>query len=156
MELTHLDETGKAKMVDVGGKESTVRIAVAHGSIVMNPKTLQLIQENKIAKGNVLTVAQIAGIQAAKKTPSLIPLCHPILLSKVDVNFEIEGDSTINIEATSKCVGPTGVELEAMVAASVAALAIYDMCKAVDKGMTIEKIYLQKKSGGRSGTYERK
>ncbi len=154
--MTHIDQEGKAKMVDVGGKQSTEREAVAHSRIVMKPETLQLIRSNQIAKGNVFTVAQIAGIQAAKKTSSLIPLTHPIILSKVDIEFEIEGDRKVNIKATAKCTGQTGVEIEAMIAASVAAVTIYDMCKAVDKGMTIEEIYLLRKSGGKSGVYERK
>jgi len=154
--LTHLDAQGHARMVDVGHKPPTVREAVAAGRVVMRPETLALIQEGGIAKGDVLAVARIAGIQAAKQTASLIPLCHPLALTYVGVDFTFaEGDSeaAVEITATARTTGPTGVEMEALTAVSVAALTIYDMCKAVERGMRIEGIRLLRKSGGRSGTW---
>lgn len=155
--LTHIDKEGKIKMVDVSKKTSTLREAVASGSISMEKETLKLITEGTIAKGNVLEAARLAGIMAAKKTPDLIPLCHQLNLSSVTVDFTIDKKkSMINIEAKAKCKGQTGVEMEALVAASVAALTIYDMCKAVDKGMVISDIMLLKKSGGKSGKWKRK
>jgi cyclic pyranopterin phosphate synthase len=153
--LTHFDETGNARMVDVGAKDVTERVAVARASVVMQPATLKLIRDKKAAKGDVLAVAQLAGIMAAKKTPDLIPLCHPLALSSVDVQLTLDGRrNAVDIEATCKLKGRTGVEMEALTAASVAALTVYDMCKAVDRGMTISDVRLVHKSGGKSGTYE--
>ena len=153
--LTHFDERGNARMVDVGAKDVTERVAVARASVVMQPATLKLIRDKKAAKGDVLAVAQLAGIMAAKKTPDLIPLCHPLALSSVDVQLTLDGRrNAVDIEATCKLKGRTGVEMEALTAASVAALTVYDMCKAVDRGMTISDVRLVHKSGGKSGTYE--
>lgn len=154
-ELSHIDSKGEARMVDVSQKNDTVREAVVSGSIKMKPATLDKIRQNEIKKGDVLSVARIAGIMAAKRTPDLIPLCHPITIDNIAVDFNFVGDDCIGITATAKSSGKTGVEMEALVAASVAALTIYDMCKAVDKGMTIEQIYLERKKGGKSGTYMR-
>ncbi len=155
-ELSHLDEQGRARMVDVSPKEATLRIAEARGSITMQPETLAQIVSGAMPKGDVLTVARVAGIMAAKRTPDLIPLCHPIALSGVTVDLtpvQATGDALarIDISATVRCVGATGVEMEALTAVSVAALAIYDMCKAIDRGMRIEGVRLVLKSGGRSG-----
>ncbi|MEA3396555.1 MAG: cyclic pyranopterin monophosphate synthase MoaC [Chloroflexota bacterium] len=151
MELSHLDETGRAQMVDVGGKPDTERVAVAKGEIAMRPETLRLIAEGDAPKGDVLAVAQVAGIMAAKRAPYLIPLCHPLLLTKVDVEFEIdEAASRIEITATARCQGKTGVEMEALTAVSVAALTIYDMAKAVERTMRIGNIRLVHKSGGKT------
>lgn len=153
--LTHIDETGKPRMVDVSGKPETLREAVTKGTVFMKPETLKLIQQGQIAKGDVLTVAQIAGIMAAKQTPNLIPLCHPLLLGEIRVEFQIdEPNSAILITSTVKNTGQTGVEMEAMTATAVAALTIYDMCKAVDRGMRIDNIRLVRKSGGKSGLIE--
>jgi cyclic pyranopterin phosphate synthase len=154
-ELSHIDSKGEARMVDVSQKDDTVREAVVSGSIKMKPATLDKIRQNEIKKGDVLSVARVAGIMAAKRTPDLIPLCHPITIDNIAVDFNFVGDDCIRITATAKSSGKTGVEMEALVAASVAALTIYDMCKAVDKGMTIEQIYLESKKGGKSGTYMR-
>ena len=154
MSLTHLDEKGAARMVDVSEKSSTVRVAVAEAKVKMLPQTLAMIIEGKHAKGDVLAVARIAGIQAAKKTSDLIPLCHPLMLSSVKVELEADGTEYIKITATCKLTGQTGVEMEALTAASVAALTIYDMCKAVDKGMIIEQIRLMQKTGGKSGDWQ--
>lgn len=155
--LTHIDKAGKVKMVDVSEKKTTLREAVASGSISMEKETLKLITEGKIAKGNALETARLAGIMAAKKTCEIIPLCHQLNLSSVTVDLKIDKKkSRINIEAKAKCKGETGVEMEALVAASTAALTIYDMCKAVDKGMVISDIMLLKKTGGKSGKWERK
>lgn len=152
MSLTHIDEQGQIQMVDVGGKPDTERVAVARGEVQMKPETLRLIAQNGLPKGDVLTTAQVAGIMAAKNTASLIPLCHPLLLTRVDVQFEIdEPASRIAITATVCTRGPTGVEMEALTAVSVAALTIYDMAKAVEKTMRINHIRLLKKSGGKSG-----
>jgi cyclic pyranopterin phosphate synthase len=153
--LTHLDSEGKARMVDVTPKGDTVREAVAKSTVIMKPSTLQLIKAGGVEKGDVLSVARVAGIMAAKQTPHLIPLCHPLLINNVAVDFDLSKDDSIGITAKVKCTGKTGVEMEALVAASVAALTIYDMCKAVDKGMTIAQTYLESKSGGKSGTYRR-
>jgi cyclic pyranopterin phosphate synthase len=154
-DLTHFDERGNARMVDVGDKDVTERIATARASIVMQPATLALIRDKKAAKGDVLTVAQLAGIMAAKKTPDLIPLCHPLALSSVNVTLTLdEARNAVDIEATCKLKGRTGVEMEALTAASVAALTVYDMCKAVDRGMVISEIKLLHKSGGKSGTFD--
>jgi len=152
LHLTHLDEQGNAKMVDVGDKDVTSREAVARGHVSVQPETLRLIKEGLMKKGDVLTIAQLAGIMGAKKTSELIPLCHPLPLDRVDVELELdEAESRINITATTKTTGRTGVEMEAMTAVSVAALTLYDMCKSVDRGMRIEAVRLVKKSGGRSG-----
>ncbi len=148
-------------MVDVTDKQATARVAVAQGKVWMLPETLEKIQEGRIAKGDVLAVAQVAGVMGAKRTPDVIPMCHPLLLSGVDVNFSENcdmndsGRCSITIEATVKTTGNTGVEMEAMTAVSVAALTIYDMCKAVDKGMEFGEIFLVSKSGGKSGMYQR-
>jgi cyclic pyranopterin phosphate synthase len=156
MELTHFNLSGKAKMVDVTAKDETVRLATAEGRISMLPETLNLIQQGLVGKGDVLGVAQVAGIMGAKKTSELIPMCHPIMLTGVDMEFAIDEEgSGVSIQATVKTTGKTGVEMEALTAVSVAALTIYDMCKAADKGMTIEYIRLLTKSGGKSGTYRR-
>jgi len=152
MELTHLDEEGRVCMVDVGGKPDTERVAVAKGEVTMRPETLRLIAEKGVPKGDVLAVAQVAGIMAAKRTPDFIPLCHPLLLSKVDVGFRIDEEaSRIEITATVRSRGKTGVEMEALTAVSVAALTIYDMTKAVERTMRIGNIRLVRKSGGKSG-----
>lgn len=154
--LTHLDSKGNANMVDVGEKQSTQRIATASGRIRMENETLALIAEGGHKKGDVLAIARIAGIQAAKSCSQLIPLCHPLMLSSVDVSLELDSErSCVSISASCKVNGQTGVEMEALTAVSVAALTIYDMCKAVDKNMLIEGICLQEKSGGKSGHYLR-
>jgi len=152
--LTHIDENGKAKMVDITDKSESNRIAVAIGNIKMKPQTLQLIIEGEMAKGDVLGTARIAGIMACKKTWELIPMCHPLMINECKVDFKIdEKNSTIIIEGTAKTTGRTGVEMEALTAVATAALTIYDMCKAVDKNMIIENIHLQSKSGGKSGNW---
>lgn len=153
--LTHFDESGAARMVDVGGKPSTERTAVARGRVRVQPATLALVREGRAAKGDVLGVARIAGIQAAKRTAELIPLCHPLPLSSVKLDLRCEGDETVVIEATVKTVGPTGVEMEALTAVSVAALTIYDMLKSADRGMVIEAVELVSKSGGVRGDWSR-
>ena len=152
--MTHVDEEGRVRMVDVGGKADTERVAVAQGEVAMRPETLRLIVEQGVPKGDVLAVAQVAGVMAAKRTPDLIPLCHPLLLTKVDVEFRVnEEASRIEITATVRCRGKTGVEMEALTAVSVAALTIYDMAKAVEKTMRIGNIRLVRKSGGKSGDW---
>jgi cyclic pyranopterin phosphate synthase len=153
--LTHLNEKGEAHMVDVSPKAETVRDAIASGQVIMKPETLKLIRSQSLKKGDVLSVARVAGIMAAKKTPELIPLCHSLMLEQVSVDFDFSSDNTIDIEAKVRCTGKTGVEMEALTAVSVAALTIYDMCKAIDRGMVISDICLQKKSGGKSGTFIR-
>jgi cyclic pyranopterin phosphate synthase len=154
MEITHLDESGRLRMVDVGGKPDTERVAVAKGEVAMKPETLRLISEGGIAKGNVLATAQLAGIMAAKRTPQLIPLCHPLLLTKIDVDLKInEERSCVEITSTVRSKGKTGVEMEALTAVSVAALTIYDMCKSVERTMRIGNIRLVRKSGGKSGEF---
>ncbi len=151
--LTHMDESGRPKMVDITEKPDTHRQAVARGLVRTQPATLELIKKGQAAKGDVLSAAQLAGIMAAKQTPNLIPLCHPILISDVRIEFNIdEKESTVEITATVESTGKTGVEMEALTATAVTALTIYDMCKAVDRGMRIENIRLVKKSGGKSGT----
>lgn len=151
-ELTHLDSSGKPRMVDVGDKPDSVREAVARGLVRMQPATFELVKTGGGKKGEVLSVAQLAGIMAAKQTPHLIPLCHPVLISDCQVEFSLdEAGSTVGITAIVKSTGKTGLEMEAMTAVTVAALTIYDMCKAVDRGMSIEKVRLVKKSGGKSG-----
>jgi len=152
--LSHVDESGQARMVDVSQKSETERIAVARGSVLVQPQTLQLIIDGNLKKGDVLSVAQLAGVMAAKRTSELIPLCHPLPLTHVDVRCMLnEEESRVDIEATVRVMGKTGVEMEALTAVSVAALTIYDMAKAVDKGMRITDIRLTSKSGGRSGDY---
>jgi cyclic pyranopterin phosphate synthase len=153
--LTHMDDAGRPRMVDVTGKPDTVREAVAKGAVRMQAATFKLIKQGTAAKGDVLSVAQLAGIMAAKRTPDLIPLCHPILIGNIKVEFSLdEAKSTIEITSTVESTGKTGVEMEALTATAVAALTIYDMCKAVDRGMKIENIRLVRKSGGKSGTIE--
>jgi cyclic pyranopterin phosphate synthase len=160
-EFTHFNDAGRARMVDVGGKASTERIASAQAKVRLAPETLEKIQRGKIAKGDVLAVAQVAGIMGAKKTPDLIPMCHPIPLTSVDIGFKEEsqpdrgGRCAILITATAKTTGQTGVEMEAMTAVSVAALTIYDMCKAIDRGISFSDVWLLSKSGGKSGAYMR-
>ncbi len=152
-ELTHVDARGRPKMVDVSGKPDTQREAVAKGLVRMKPATFNLIKRGEMAKGDVLAVAQLAGIMAAKETPYLIPLCHPVLIGDSRVEFSLdEAESTVEITATVKSLGKTGLEMEALTAVAVTALTIYDMCKAVDRGMRIESIRLVRKSGGKSGT----
>ena len=154
--FTHFDKEGKARMVDVSDKAETERVATAKGSVIMQPGTLALIKEGGVKKGDVLSVARLAGIMGAKKTPDLIPLCHPLALTSVQVDLTLDAArNAVDITATCKLVGKTGVEMEALTAVSVAALTVYDMCKAVDKGMQIVDIRLTHKSGGKSGTYER-
>jgi len=155
-ELSHLNSSGKARMVDITEKGNTVREAVARGRVVMKPDTLEQIKTAGLKKGDVLAVARVAGIMAAKKTPDLIPLCHPILIDNISIDFDLSGNDSVEITATAKSTGKTGVEMEAMVAASITALTIYDMCKSVDRQMTITEIYLESKKGGKSGTYRRK
>ncbi len=150
--LTHLDAAGKARMVDVGDKAPTRRVAVAAGRVAMQPQTAALVAAGTAAKGDVLAAARIAGIMAAKRTAELIPLCHPLALSSVGVDVTAGADC-VEIEATVATIGPTGVEMEALTAVSVAALTIYDMLKAVDRGMRIEAVRLRRKSGGRSGEF---
>jgi len=153
--LTHIDDVGRPQMVDISGKPDTVREAVAKGVVRMQAATFKLIKQGGTAKGDVLAVAQIAGIMAAKRTPDLIPLCHPILIGNIKVEFsQDEANSTIEITTTVESTGKTGVEMEALTATAVAALTIYDMCKAVDRGLKIENIRLIRKSGGKSGTIE--
>ena len=155
-ELTHFNAAGRARMVDVTEKNETDRVAEAGGRISMAPETLSRIEAGTIGKGDVLAVAQVAGIMAAKKTWELIPMCHPLLLSGIDISFGIDRTaSAVEIRAVVKTTGRTGVEMEALSAVSGAALTIYDMCKAIDRGMCVESIRLLRKSGGRSGIYER-
>lgn len=166
MDLTHFDEAGRARMVDVGAKAETAREATAAAIVRMRPETLALIRAGRLAKGDVLAVAQVAGIMAAKQTPQIIPLCHTLLLTGVELAFELEEDATLGtdasaregrvlIRATVHTVGKTGAEMEALTAVSTAALTIYDMCKAVDRGMVIDAMRLLRKSGGKSGDFER-
>lgn len=154
MEFTHFNEEGRARMVDVTGKTATVREAIAAGTIHMRPDTVNAVREGRIAKGDVLAVAQVAGIQAAKHTWELIPMCHPLQLGGIDISFTVN-DSSIDIRATVRCKGDTGVEMEALTAVSAGLLTIYDMCKALQKDMTITDIRLLKKSGGKSGDFVR-
>ena len=150
--LTHIDESGAAQMVDVGDKPDTRREAVARGSVRMQPETLALIESNGFDKGDVLGVARIAGIMGGKNTSQLIPLCHPLPINKIGVDFRLDADAgAVEITATARTTGKTGVEMEALTAVSVAALTIYDMCKAVDRGMRIEAVRLVRKTGGQSG-----
>jgi cyclic pyranopterin phosphate synthase len=154
MGLTHLDEEGRLHMVDVGAKPDTERVAVAKGEVVMQPRTLHLIAEGGVPKGDALAVAQVAGIMAAKRVPDLIPLCHPLLLTQVDVDLEVnEAASRVEITATVRTRGKTGVEMEALTAVTVAALTVYDMAKAIERTMRITNVRLVHKSGGKSGDY---
>ncbi len=151
-ELTHLDESGRPRMVDISSKPDTQREAVARGQVSLKPATLNLLKQGSLPKGDVLTVAQLAGIMAAKRTPELIPLCHPLLLGDVQLELSLdEANSLVEIAATVKSLGKTGVEMEALTAVAVAALTIYDMCKSADRSLKIENIRLVKKSGGKSG-----
>lgn len=155
--LTHLDSEGRARMVDVTEKDVTSRVAGARGTVFMKPETLAMILEKKVEKGDVFSVARVAGIMAAKKTPELIPMCHPLNLTSVEVFFTPQQNPpAVEIEAVVQVTGKTGVEMEALTAVSVTALTIYDMCKAVDRDMTLSEIRLVKKSGGKSGTFIRK
>ena len=154
-ELTHFDETGGSRMVDVGAKGVTERMARASGIVRMAAETWRLIQDRKLAKGDVLEVARLAGIMGAKRTADLIPLCHPLPLDAVSIAFEFPDETSVRIESQVRVTARTGVEMEALMAVSVAALTIYDMCKAVDRAMTIEAIRLEEKSGGRSGHFVR-
>ena len=157
MDLTHLNEEGRAKMVDVTDKSDTYRKAVARGTVVMEPSTLERILTGGMKKGDVLSVAQVAGIMAAKKTSELIPMCHPLLITHADVSFSHDvSKSELYIEATIALTGKTGIEMEALTSVSVAALTVYDMCKAIDKGIVIKDIMLISKSGGKSGEYKRR
>jgi cyclic pyranopterin phosphate synthase len=150
--LSHVDESGRPRMVDITAKPDTVRQAIAKGSIYMKPETLALIRAGQVAKGDVLSVAQVAGVMAAKKTHELIPLCHPLLLTDIDVQLQSdEKESALHITASVRTTGKTGVEMEALTAVAVAALTVYDMCKAADRGMRIEGVRLARKSGGKSG-----
>jgi cyclic pyranopterin phosphate synthase len=151
-ELSHLDESGRARMVDVTAKRETAREAVATGTVRMKPETLALIQSGGVPKGDVIGVAQVAGVMAAKRTSELIPMCHPLLLTDVDVQIRRDGqESALQITATVRSTGKTGVEMEALTAVAVAALTVYDMCKAVERGIRIDGVRLLKKSGGKSG-----
>jgi cyclic pyranopterin phosphate synthase len=154
-ELTHFDETGASRMVDVSAKEVTARTATASGLVRMLPATLERIQHGTLTKGNVLEVARLAGIMAAKRTAEWIPLCHTLPLEGVEISFSYPGDCCLAISATARITGKTGVEMEALVAVSTAALTVYDMCKAIDRGLVIERVQLEQKSGGRSGHFVR-
>ncbi len=157
MEFTHINEEGRAKMVDVSEKCDTLREAIAVGSISMKKETLQKIKDGSISKGDVLSVAQVGGIMGAKSTSQIIPMCHAIMISGCDISFNVDLDNNkIEITATTKTIGKTGIEMEALTAVSVAALTIYDMCKAIDREMVINNIMLVKKTGGKSGLFERK
>lgn len=154
--LSHFDEQGAARMVDVSGKEETAREAIAEGRVTMLPETLSLILDRKVAKGDVFGVARVAGIMAAKRTADLIPLCHPLALSSVEIAFEPDrAQSCVHVRATVRTTGRTGVEMDALTAVAAAGLTIYDMCKSADRSMTITDILLLKKTGGKSGTFER-
>ena len=157
MDLTHINDQGRAKMVDVSSKEETLREAEAYGSVYMKRETLNRIKEGTIKKGDVLSVAQVAGIMASKKTSDIIPMCHPIMISGCDINFNLNFDENkVEITATVKTTGQTGVEMEALTAVAAAGLTIYDMCKAIDREMIVSDIMLMKKSGGKAGIFERK
>ena len=159
--LTHFSDSGRARMVDVSAKSETARVAIASGVLRMQPATLERIRAGKIAKGDVLTVADVGAVMAAKHTPDIIPMCHPIMLTGVDIAFsevlEADGEGCVGIKvlATATCSGQTGVEMEALTAANVALLTIYDMCKAIDRGMRIECVQLEEKRGGKSGVWQR-
>jgi len=154
-ELSHFDEHGASRMVDVGSKPETERYARASGRVRMAAETLALIRDRKLTKGDVFEVARLAGIMAAKRTGDLIPLCHPLPITGAAVDFAFEGETVLRIEAHVRVRSRTGVEMEALTAVTIAALTVYDMCKAVDRGMTVERIQLEEKSGGRSGTFRR-
>jgi cyclic pyranopterin phosphate synthase len=154
--LSHINSSGEAKMVDISLKGETIREAVAKGSVMMQPATLEQVKNASLKKGDVLAVARIAGIMAAKKVPDIIPLCHMIPIDSITIDFDLTANDRIGITAAVKSAGRTGVEMEALTAVTVAALTIYDMCKAVEKGMTITNIYLETKTGGKSGAYHRK
>jgi cyclic pyranopterin phosphate synthase len=155
--LSHIDADGKAVMVDVSDKDITSRVATAAGSVIMEPETLRLIEDGAVKKGDVLSVARLAGIMGAKKTPELIPLCHPLALNSIDVDLTLDRErNAVDITATCRVSGRTGVEMEALSAVSIAALTIYDMCKAVDRSMRLTDIRLMEKSGGRSGDFRAK
>jgi cyclic pyranopterin phosphate synthase len=154
--LTHIDENGASRMVDVSNKEITERVAVAHASVAMNAQTFSLIMDKQVAKGDVLEVARVAGIMAAKKTSELIPMCHPLSINSVKIDYTNNSKDTIKITAEVKITAKTGVEMEALTAVSVCALTIYDMCKSADRSMQISDIFLLKKSGGKSGIFEKK
>lgn len=153
-DLTHFDDSGRAQMVDVGGKDETRRIAIATGKIRMAPETLEVVRAGTAKKGDVLGVAQVAAIMAAKKTSDIIPMCHPLMLTRINVRFELD-EAAIGITAQVETTGKTGVEMEALTAVSAAGLTIYDMLKAIDRGMTIDAIQLESKEGGRSGVWKR-
>ena len=155
MELTHFDEQGRARMVDVSEKAETARYAVASGRVEMRPETLERIRAGQIAKGDVLAVAQVAGIMGAKRTSALIPMCHPLAITGAKLDFRLVEPGTVEIEARVKVTGKTGVEMEALTAVSIAALTIYDMCKAIDKTMVLGDICLREKAGGKSGHFLR-
>lgn len=155
-DFTHFDEQGNARMVNVGAKSESKRVAVAAGRVLVNKKTFDLIRSGGVKKGDVLTVAQVAGIMGAKRTPDLIPMCHPILLSGVDLTLDLNEEMlSVDIVATASCTGTTGVEMEALTAVSAAALTVYDMCKSVQRDMVIDDIRLLKKTGGVSGDFVR-
>ena len=155
-DFTHLDDSGRARMVDVGAKPDSERIATARGRVRMRPETLELIRSGGVTKGDVLAVAQVAGVMGAKRTPDVIPLCHPLPLTSVELAFQLEPDLPgLEITATTRVTGKTGVEMEALTAVAVAALTVYDMCKAVDREMVIEEVRLVYKSGGKSGEFRR-
>ena len=157
MEFTHFNHQGRARMVDVSEKADTLRTATAKARVLLNADTYALVKSGGIKKGDVLTTAQIAGIMGAKRTPDVIPMCHPIALTGADISFELDDENhTIDIFATTKCTGPTGVEMEAMTAASIAALTVYDKCKAAQRDIIIESICLLRKAGGKSGEFRRK
>lgn len=156
MKLTHIDKKGKARMADITQKKNSPRIAIAKGQIKTTPEVIRFIREDRLAKGNVFTVAQLAGIQAAKQTSHLIPLCHPLMITNITVDIQVIGKNEIEVESAVSTVGKTGPDMEALTAVAVSCLAIYDMCKSADRAMTIEKVYLERKSGGKSGTYVRK
>jgi len=155
-DFSHLDETGGISMVDVGAKRTTLREAVAVATVRMTPETLKRLIDRALPKGDVLSTAKVAGVLAAKQTPSLIPLAHPIMINSVDITFDLDPDAgAIEVRSIVRCDGKTGVEMEAMTACAVASLTIYDMCKSAEKGITIETLQLVRKSGGKSGTWER-
>ena len=152
--LTHINKSGRARMVDVSGKDASLRTAIAAAKVLVNKETFELIKEGRMTKGDVLGVAQVAGIMAAKKTPEIIPMCHPIWIAGIDIDFDLDEEGfVINIKATVRCKGETGVEMEALTAVTVTALTIYDMCKAVQKDIEITGICLLSKTGGKSGDY---
>lgn len=154
--LSHVTKNGEARMVDISVKKTTIREAIARGKVLMKPTTLLQVKNISLKKGDVLAVARVAGIMAAKKVPDIIPLCHTIPIDSIIIDFDLSAKDSIGITATARSTGKTGVEMEALTAVTVTALTIYDMCKAVEKGMTITDIYLESKTGGKSGTYKRK